>query len=202
MSGGGAANEDRDMSDRSEGTPSRRRLVIGGLALAALGSGAAATKIWHAKDLSARFFNTLSISAFDLPPSPGLTFADGRPVPGFSSDDLASRRSLLHLWASYCPSCRAEHRLVMALAEKGVAIYGANVKDNPAHACRFLAERGNPFVAVGRDERAFLQRALGALGVPASFVVAPGPKIEVAILGPLDEESIATRIMPALTRSA
>lgn len=183
--------------------PSRRNLVLGALGAISGAAGAAAIEhVWRSKDLSARFFDTLSIDAFDLPPAPGLTFDDGRPVPGFSSADLAGRRSLLYLWASYCPSCRAEHHLVMALAEKGVAVYGANVKDDPAHARSFLVEHGNPFVAVGLDERARLQRALGARGVPASFVVAPGPRIEVSILGPIDEEAIAMRILPALFKEA
>ncbi|WP_018265282.1 redoxin family protein [Methylosinus sp. LW4] len=183
--------------------PSRRNLLLGALGAVSAGVGAAvAEQVWKRKDLSARFFNTLSIEAFDLPPTPGLTFADGRPMPGFGAADLASKRSLLYLWASYCPSCRAEHHLLMALAQKGVAIYGADVKDDPANARSFLAEHGNPFVAVGQDQRAFLQRALGARGVPASFVVAPGPKIDVAILGPIDESAITTRILPALAKNA
>jgi cytochrome c biogenesis protein CcmG, thiol:disulfide interchange protein DsbE len=192
-----------DASSEAFAWPSRRNLLLGALGAISTGVGAAAVEhVWKRKDLSARFFNSLSIDAFDLPPTPGLSFRDGRPVPGFASADLAEKRSLLYLWASYCPSCRAEHHLVMALAEKGVAIYGANVKDDPAHARRFLAEHGNPFVAVGRDERAFLQRALGARGVPASFVVAPGPKIDVSILGPIDEDTIASRVLPALTKGA
>lgn len=183
--------------------PSRRNLLLGAFCAISTGAGAAAVEhVWKRKDSSARFFNTLSIEAFDLPPTPGLTFADGRPVPGFASADLGDKRSLLYLWASYCPSCRAEHHLMMTLAERGVAIYGANVKDDPVHARRFLAEHGNPFVAVGRDERAFLQRALGARGVPASFVVTPGPKIDVSILGPIDEDAIATRVLPALGKGA
>ncbi|BBU62419.1 hypothetical protein MSC49_23540 [Methylosinus sp. C49] len=183
--------------------PSRRNLLLGALGAISAGVGAAVVEqVWKRKDLSARFFNTLSIEAFDLPPTPGLTFADGRAMPGFGAADLAGKRSLLYLWASYCPSCRAEHHLLMALAQKGVAIYGADVKDGPAHARSFLAEHGNPFVAVGQDQRAFLQRALGARGVPASFVVTPGPKIDVAILGPIDETAITTRILPALAKSA
>ncbi|OAI24677.1 redoxin [Methylosinus sp. R-45379] len=183
--------------------PSRRNLLLGALGAVSAGVGAAVVEqVWKRKDLSARFFNTMSIEAFDLPPAPGLTFADGRPMPGFGAGDLAGKRSLLYLWASYCPNCRAEHHLLMALAQKGVAIYGADVKDDPAHARSFLAEHGNPFVAVGQDQRAFLQRALGAHGVPASFVVAPGPTIDVAILGPIDETAIATRILPALAKSA
>jgi cytochrome c biogenesis protein CcmG/thiol:disulfide interchange protein DsbE len=90
----------------------------------------------------------------------------------------------------------------MALAARKLApIYGADVKDNPEHAKRFLAKRGNPFVAVGADEYSFLQRALGARGVPATFVVGPGPTIELSILEPLNEKIIEERIVPALTKA-
>jgi len=106
---------------------------------------------------------------------------------------------VLNLWASYCPTCHEEHHMLMDLAAQKLApIYGADVKDDPEHAKAFLARYGNPFVAVGADSRSFLQRALGARGVPATFVVGPGPKIEVAILGPLDPKIVATKIVPAL----
>lgn len=191
---------DRDGPRRA----SRRDLLLGAAGVTAAGAGAAVIeRVWAAKDLSARLFNTLSIDAFDLAPVPGLAFADGRAVPGFAAADLAGKRALLYFWSSYCPTCLAEHHLVMALARAGVApIYGANVKDEPAHAIAFLARHGNPFVAVGRDERAFLQRALGARGVPASVVVGPGPRIELSILGPLDETTVAERLTPALSRPA
>jgi DsbE subfamily thiol:disulfide oxidoreductase len=180
---------------------SRRDVIRGGASVAALGIGAAlGARVWEQKDLSARFFNKTTIENFSLPPLPGLATADGAGLAGFSAADLSGKRSLLNLWASFCPSCRVEHPLLTALARQGIAIYGADVKDQPDHARAFLAEHGNPFAAVGLDERAFLQRALGARGVPASFVIGPGPTIELAILGPLDEETIATRILPALAR--
>jgi hypothetical protein len=54
---------------------------------------------------------------------------------------------------------------------------------------------------VGADSRGFLQHALGARGVPATFVIAPGPRIEVAIFGELDRAAIEDKILPALTQT-
>jgi len=188
----------------AEWVPTRRSLLLGALGVAGLGAGAAVVEhYWKKKDMTARLFNPFSIEKFDLAPVPGLAFADGRAVPGFSSADFQYKRVILNLWASYCPTCQAEHHLLMALAARKLApIYGADVKDRPEHARAFLARRGNPFVAVGADDQSFLQRALGARGVPATFVIGPGPKVEVSILGPLEPEIIETQIVPALMKRA
>lgn len=184
----------------SSGRVAGRRAVLLGAGLAGAGL---LTQIWSEKDLTARLFNPLKLDHFELAAAPGLTGADGRQLPGFSSADLAGRRSVLNLWASWCPPCREEHHLLVDLARRSLApIYGANVKDDPEHARQFLGRHGNPYVAVGADTKAFLQRALGARGVPATFVVGPGPTIELAIFGPLDADKVATQILPALTRAA
>jgi DsbE subfamily thiol:disulfide oxidoreductase len=180
----------------------RRGLLLGAIGVAGLGAGAAVVEhVWKRKDFTARLFNPFSLEKFELAAVPGLTGADGQPLPGFSSADLASRRVILNLWASYCPACREEHPLLMDLARRDLApIYGADVKDRPEHARAFLAERGNPFAAVGADERAFLQHALGVRGVPATFVVGPGPVIELSVFGPLDKDIVEKRVLPALTK--
>ena len=133
---------------------------------------------------------------------PGLTRPDGEPVAGFSAADLAGRRSILNFWASWCPSCVEEHALLVDLAARDLApIFGADVKDEAKRARDFLTRRGNPYRAVGADNRGFLQRALGARGVPATFVIAPGPRVEVAIFGELDRAAIEDKILPALTQT-
>jgi cytochrome c biogenesis protein CcmG, thiol:disulfide interchange protein DsbE len=178
----------------------RRAALLGGLALAGVAGGAV---LWRKKDIGARFFNTMRLDQFELPPVPGLVDTQGRPVPGISSADLKGRLSILNLWASWCVSCREEHALLVDLAARGLApIYGADVKDTPAHAREYLAEHGNPYVAVGADTGAYLQRALGARGVPATFVIGPGPRIEAAVYGPLSAEAIADQIIPALKKTA
>ena len=191
------------LSPKSEWFATRRSVVLGAIAVSALGAGAAVVEeLWKRKDMSARLFNPFSITNFELPPVPGLLDSSGKPVPGFSSADLAGKRSILNVWASWCPSCRAEHPLLVALAKRKLApIYGADVKDPPARAKYFLAKHGNPFVAVGADEHTYLQRALGARGVPTTFVVGPGPVVEFATYEPLDDEIIEKKIVPLLTKA-
>ncbi|QGM44992.1 redoxin family protein [Methylocystis heyeri] len=183
---------------------SKRGLIVGVAAGAALGAGAMlAAQIWVRKDMAARLFNPFQLGDFELAGVPGLKRADGSAMPGFSSADLAGRRSILNFWASWCPPCREEHALLVDLAARDIApIFGANVKDEPEHAREFLSRRGNPYRAVGADSHAYLQRALGARGVPATYVIAPGPVVELSILGPLDREAIEERIVPALKSAA
>jgi cytochrome c biogenesis protein CcmG/thiol:disulfide interchange protein DsbE len=188
--------------DRHELFATRRSVILGAMGVVGLGAGGAVVEhVWKKKDITARLFNPFSIANFDLPPVPGLLDANGGQVPGFSAADLAGKRSLLVVWASWCPTCREEHKHIVALAKRDLApIYGVDVKDPPARAKYFLAKHGNPFVAVGADEHTYLQRALGAKGVPATFVVGPGPVVEWSTYEGLTEELVQSELIPALTR--
>jgi len=189
------------MQDDAKENPTRRALTLGLVGATAFCGGAAVTALWTQKDMAARLFNPFTLANFALPAVAGLNRRDGAPAPGFSSADLAGRLSIVNLFASWCASCREEHELLIDLAARDLApIYGVDVKDEPEHAREYLGKRGNPYRAVGDDSHAFLQRALGARGVPATFVIAPGPSVEFAILGPLDRETIEERIVPALTK--
>ncbi|MBY6240172.1 redoxin family protein [Methylosinus sp. Sm6] len=169
--------------------------------LLAAGAGLAAVAAIRA-DVASRLFNPLSLDSFELGPSPGLLDAAGRPLAGLSSTDLAGRRSVLNFWASWCPSCREEHQLLVEFARLcPVPVYGAAVRDAPDHVRDYLAQHGNPYAAVGLDSRALLQRALGARGVPTTFVIGPGPSIELALHGPLDPQILAARLLPALSKA-
>ncbi|MGA8169481.1 MAG: redoxin family protein [Methylocystis sp.] len=192
-----------DGAPRQGRSTSRRALLVGGLGLGGMGVGVGlAGLLWTRKDIGARLFNPFTLGNFDLAAVPGLTRLSGERIPGFSSADLAGRRSILNFWASWCPSCREEHALLVDLAARDlVPIFGADVKDEPEHAREFLARHGNPYRAVGADGRAFLQHALGVRGVPATFVISPGPRIEVAIFGELDRDAIEEKIIPALSQA-
>ncbi len=180
---------------------SRRSLILGALGAVSVGAGAAVGEfIWKKKDMTARLFNPFSLAHFELPPVEGLLDASGKPVPGLSSVDLADKRSVLNVWASWCPTCREEHRHLVALAQRNLApIYGADVRDPPARARYFLAKYGNPFVAIGADKETYLQRALAARGVPATFIVGPGHVVEWSTYEGITEEVVEKEIVPRLT---
>jgi cytochrome c biogenesis protein CcmG, thiol:disulfide interchange protein DsbE len=186
--------------ENSQWFASRRSLILGALGAASLGAGAAVGEfIWKKKDMTARLFNPFSLAHFELPPVEGLLDANGKPVPGLSSADLADKRSVLNVWASWCPTCREEHSHLVALAKRNLApIYGADVRDPPARARYFLARHGNPFVAVGADTETYLQRALGAHGVPATFIVGPGHVVEWSTYEGLTGEVVEKEIVPRL----
>lgn len=143
-------------------------------------------------------------------PAPATAFAaleglvDGeRPVPGFSTGDLAKGEpSVVNFWASWCAPCVEEHPLLGDLRERtGVAIYGVNYKDGAAAARRFLGRYGSPFTAVGVDPAGRGAIEWGVYGMPETFVLNGRGEIVEKHVGPLTAESLASRIIPAIAAS-
>ncbi len=177
---------------------STRRDVLA--ATGALGLfGVAAAAGWRHLELGDRLFNPVKLTDFALEPVRGVLDERGAPTRGFSATDLLAKPSLVVLFASWCPPCRREHKMISELSERaGVPVYGALYKDRHEDAAEFLRRKGNPFTAVGDDPRGLFARAMGARGVPATLLVRPGPRIALRIDGPIGEVEIAEKIMPAL----
>lgn len=102
---------------------------------------------------------------FDLPAAaadrPGLAsanFADGRP-------------KLLNIWASWCVPCIAEAPQLERLRREGADIVGVAIRDRPEDVARFLAQYGNPYSRIGRDDLSEVQLSIGSSGVPETFVI-------------------------------
>jgi cytochrome c biogenesis protein CcmG, thiol:disulfide interchange protein DsbE len=105
------------------------------------------------------------LPAFDLPPAsddrPGLAtavFAGGKP-------------RLLNVFASWCVPCAVEAPQLAALAAQGAEIDGVAIRDRKQDLARFLAQNGNPFARIGRDDLSQVQLAIGSSGVPETFVI-------------------------------
>ena len=180
------------VSFRKAGT-TRRALLLG---LAALPPAAALAHPGVRAAVGRAVGPRIDLADFDLPPVAGLT-RDGRAVAGFSSRDLG-RPSVIHVWASWCPTCREEHPHLMRLAERGAAIFGVNVLDEPERARAYLETKGSPYRAVGQDPRGLMLRTFGFRGVPGSAVVRAGGGVAAQVGGPLDDASIRARILPHL----
>jgi cytochrome c biogenesis protein CcmG, thiol:disulfide interchange protein DsbE len=175
-----------------------RRVFLGlaGLGIPALGAVAYAAQTGRL-DL---FTPELPIEA-DLPPLPGLTFAD-QPVKGLTRSAFFSGVSLLNVWASWCPDCRSEHAALMGLAQQpGLRLYGLATDDTVANASAYLREAGNPFSRVSLEQERRYQRALKHRGVPQTYVFNTRGEFVDKVTGVLTTASINARLIPAMERA-
>ncbi len=127
------------------------------------------------------------------PPLTGLT-EDGRQVPGFSTEDLLGKVSLVNVFASWCGPCRVEHPALMALSETpGLTMVGVNYKDDAVQALSFLKDLGNPYDVVGVDAEGRRSIDWGLYGVPETFLVGPDGTIVDKIVGPIEASDLEGR---------
>ena len=84
------------------------------------------------------------------------------------------------------------------MSRQGIAVYGINYKDREERARSFLAERGDPFRAVGTDQDGKAGIELGIFGVPETFVVDRDGIIRHRHAGPLSEGDLERVFLPML----
>ena len=148
-------------------------------------------------------------STFIGKPAPALQLAqleglsDGKPVPVFDSAHLASGKvSVVNFWASWCAPCVAEHPLLDKLkTEAGVDVLGINYKDSPTDAVRFLGRYGNPYTAIGTDQKGRNGIEWGVYGTPETFVVNGKGEIVYKHIGAITDTSLATQLLPAIEKA-
>jgi len=137
-----------------------------------------------------------------FPPIEGL-MSNGKPEPGFESADLAKGRvSVVNFWASWCVPCIEEHPLIEKLKSTAdVDIFGVNYKDRADAARRFIGRFGNPYTAVGTDLQGRAAIDWGVYGTPETFVVNGKGQIVYKHVGPISEDSLKTRLLPAIEKA-
>lgn len=132
----------------------------------------------------------------------------GKPVPDFAEpmledpqrvvtqDDLKGEVALLNVWATWCPTCRAEHAYFNKLAEQGVLIYGVNYKDDSKAARGWLDELGNPYRYSIEDQLGSMGINLGVYGAPETFLIDAEGIIHYKYIGAVDERVWRDQIGP------
>ncbi|SHE55527.1 cytochrome c biogenesis protein CcmG, thiol:disulfide interchange protein DsbE [Ruegeria intermedia] len=142
-------------------------------------------------------------SAREGQPAPPVVLAE---FPGKQRFDDATLRDgqvkLVNYWASWCAPCRAEHPNLEKLAQEGIPVYGINYKDKLANADAFLAELGDPYAAIGRDENGRMGLDWGVYGVPETYVIDGDGTIILRFAGPITQRVIENTIRPALEKAA
>ncbi|RUO70834.1 DsbE family thiol:disulfide interchange protein [Pseudidiomarina salinarum] len=133
----------------------------------------------------------------------------GKPVPQFELPDiynpetvyteevLQGRPMLLNVWATWCPTCRAEHDYLNQLSAEGVYIVGLNYKDDSrAKAVNWLNTLGDPYQLNLFDERGLVALDLGVYGAPETFVIDADGYIQYRHVGDVNERVWANTLKP------
>ncbi len=141
-------------------------------------------------------------SVFIDRPAPAIV-AEALPgVPLLTDADLRTGAvTVVNFWASWCPPCRAEHPTLKALSGEGVRVVGVNMMDDPDDALGFLAEDGNPFLAIAADPRGKLRLDWGVTAPPETFIVRGDGTVAYKFIGPLVGSDYEQRFRPELEKA-
>jgi cytochrome c biogenesis protein CcmG/thiol:disulfide interchange protein DsbE len=133
------------------------------------------------------------LPAFALPPV-------NAERPGLASADLTGEPVLLNVFASWCGPCKMEHPTLMRLQSQGVKVAGIDWKEEAAAGAGWLAQNGDPYVAVGNDRTGRTGIDLGVSGVPETFVVDRRGRVRYRQVGPITPEVWAQTIEPLMLK--
>ncbi len=112
-------------------------------------------------------------------------------VPGLNDADLKRGEPVvLNVFASWCVPCHQEHPELMKLKARGVNIVGLGYKDAPDNLLKFVKDGGNPFSAIGVDEKGRIAIDFGVYGVPETFIIRGDGTIAKKIVGGVTVASI------------
>lgn len=114
----------------------------------------------------------------------------------FTREGMLGKPALFNVWASWCVTCRHEHPMLEQLRRAGVPVYGLNWKDSRPDAMRFLAQFGDPYNAIGFDERGRVGIDFGVHATPETFLIDRNGVIRFKHVGMITPELIETKILP------
>lgn len=135
----------------------------------------------------------------------------GKPFPQFSATRLDQRALavdrtvligrplLVNVWATWCPTCKAEHEFLETLkSREGLEIVGIVYKDDPDAAQRWLDLYGDPYSFNLQDPDGRIGVELGVYGAPESFLLDAEGNIVYKRVGDVNERIWADELAPRL----
>jgi len=151
-----------------------------------------AAVLWRLADPPSTIVETRLVGQ-PLPPFATAPIVPGK-APVTSAELTAARQPrLVNLFASWCVPCIAEAPVLADLRRQGVRIDGIAIRDTSADLLKFLRDNGDGYDRIGGDANGQAQIALGASGVPESFLVDGGGVIRyhhVGAIMPQDREQV------------
>jgi cytochrome c biogenesis protein CcmG/thiol:disulfide interchange protein DsbE len=129
-----------------------------------------------------------------------------KPDQTISVKEMKGKVWVLNLWASWCVSCRAEHKVLSRLiAKKKVPTIGLNYKDYGTEdygedALQWLATLGNPYYAVAVDTKGMAGIDWGVVGVPETFVMDKKGIVRYKFTGPVYDKAVDEILIPLIDK--
>lgn len=116
-----------------------------------------------------------------------------------SSQELLGKVWLFNAWASWCVTCRAEHPVLMEMANMPeVNLVGLNYKDTNSEATEVLAKSGNPYQLVVTDNDGKVGIDYGVVATPETYVIDKKGIIRYKKIGEITREDVYTTILPII----
>ncbi len=145
-------------------------------------------------------------SPFIGKPAPAFTLPQLFEDKTFSSDEMKGKVWILNLWASWCHSCQAEHRVLSRfIAEEKVPTVGLNYKDYGVAEYgdagkQWLARLGNPYYAVVVDSKGEVGIDWGIVGVPETFIMDKKGIVRYKFTGPVYQQAVEEKLKPLVDK--
>ena len=129
--------------------------------------------------------------AFELP----VLGSTGRRA---TQTDLLGEVRLVNVWATWCPTCLAEHDELKRIRQTGLSVVGINYKDDSAEAIAWLVRHGDPYAFSVVDADGDLGVDLGVYGAPETFLLDSDGVIRYKHVGAVDETIWRDEIVPVI----
>ncbi len=114
--------------------------------------------------------------------------------------DYRGRVVFLNFWASWCPPCRAEARLLeeawRQVKDRGIIFLGVSIQDTEEGARRFMEEFAITYPN-GRDPGSRIAINYGVYGIPETFFIDGEGRITYKHIGALGAETLVQKLVEA-----
>ena len=116
----------------------------------------------------------------------------------FAPKELLGKVWLFNVWASWCPSCREEHPILVSYAKTpgAIPVVGLNWKDKREDGLRWLARYGDPYLLSVYDNDGRVGINYGVYGAPETYLIDKQGIIRFKQIGPITPEVLEKKILP------